>query len=64
MVCPECGDAGAYYGLRWVHCMNEKCFFYDARYSSKIRSENHDRAVERLAALDNFIVLPDEDDNI
>jgi len=47
-----------------MHCMNEKCYFYDARYTSKIRSERHARAVENLSGLDNFIVLPDEDDDI
>lgn len=44
--------------------MNAECYFYDARYASKVRSEKHGRAVDKLTSLDNFIVLPDEDDDI
>ena len=47
--------------MLWIHCMNDKCCFFDARYVSKIRAERHDAAVDSLRGMtDNFILLPDE----
>lgn len=43
--------------------MNEECHFYDALYTSKVRSERHGNAVDKLSAYDNFIVLPDDADD-
>lgn len=58
MDCPQCNESGAYHGLMWIHCMNEKCRFFDAYYTSRIRAERHKKAVDTLQ---NFIILPDED---
>jgi len=59
MECPSCNDSGAYCGLQWIHCLNENCYHYDAKYVDKVRNERHERSVKFLR--DNFIVLPDDD---
>ena len=39
MRCRECNDEGAYEGLLWIHCRNQKCRYYDATYAGKVKRE-------------------------
>jgi hypothetical protein len=39
MKCPRCGDPDSYTGLQWVHCKNEECYYFDARYKAKLEAE-------------------------
>ena len=39
MDCPQCKKPGAYTGLLWVHCVNEACDYFDARYAAKVKTE-------------------------
>lgn len=64
MDCPHCGTDGSYTGLQWVHCQNEKCKYYDARYTEKVRREmaaGFYDSVDRLILLRGEIQDPEED---
>lgn len=63
MDCPQCKHSGAYIGLQWVHCQNEKCRYYDARYTEKVREENKrllGRAVDKLILLGGQVADSEE----
>ena len=63
MRCPGCDDTGPYYGLLWIHCQNEECYHFDIKYVQKMRTESHRSSVDKLRERDNFIILPDEDED-
>jgi hypothetical protein len=42
MNCPECDEPGAYKGLRWIHCQNFFCLYYDARYTEEKEKERYE----------------------
>ena len=54
MDCPSCSHHSAYTGLQWIHCINQECRYYDARYAAKVERERADAfntAVEKLILL-------------
>lgn len=55
--CPNCKNRGAYRGLLWIHCQNEGCEFFDARYTRKIQLENSKAFND---AVDGLILLQGE----
>lgn len=61
--CPDCRETGAYKGLRWVHCQNVKCRYYDARYTEKVRQEADKGSLRGYgirSAVDKLILLRGE----
>jgi len=63
--CPHCKESGAYTGLQWVHCQNEKCKYYDPIYTEKVRQEERGDAYDNYGygiqgAVDKLILLRGE----
>ena len=52
MRCPACGTDESYTGLQWVHCKNEECKYYDARYAAKLQQEKADKKACNSSAYD------------
>jgi 2-oxoglutarate dehydrogenase complex dehydrogenase (E1) component-like enzyme len=59
MRCPECGDKEAYVGLQWVHCPNEDCKFFDARYFESKKTRKFTKA-EKLRFLRELMESDDD----
>lgn len=61
MECPHCQTPDAYRGLKWIHCQNSDCKYFDARYCEKIVDEKKRRLNERLASgVEKLILLHGE----
>jgi hypothetical protein len=60
--CPECNTDGAYIGLRFIHCLNQLCKFYDARYAEDVGEESKRRPspTERLILIRKLMELDDD----
>jgi len=44
--------------LQWVHCQNDECKYFDARYAAKMKHERESESF--LDSLDNLILLRGE----